>query len=53
MILEDASADAILIGEGQSEARSHLQRIRKAAADVVILTDAAVVALDHSRAGRR
>lgn len=52
MILEDASAQAISIGE-RDQLRSKLRTIRSAAADAVILADAAVVVLERSRAGRR
>ncbi len=50
MILEDASAEALLIGESRVQARLKLQRIRKAAADAMILADAAIVVLEHSQA---
>ncbi len=53
MILEDASAEALLIGKNRDQARLKLQRIRKAAADATILADAAMVVLEHSQAEPR
>lgn len=48
MILEDATAEALSIDEDRGYLREKLQRVRNAAADVAVLADAAVVALEHS-----
>lgn len=51
MILEDASAEALLIGGSRGQAGLRLQKIRKAASDAIILADAAAAALEHPRTG--
>ena len=50
MIMEDASAEAVVIGQGPDQLREKLEKIRKSAADAATLTAAAAVVFERSRA---